>query len=269
MKRLIPICLFAATLSATQWLVQADDVRTQDSKPQLAEQGFLGVVVVAAHPTLAANLKNTLTPEQGLTVEDIEPDSPAAKAGIRIHDVLTLYENQKLFSSDQFAKLVRSDRPGRQVVLEILREGKLQTLRPVVGKLDPADYRAWTPSSDAQPYRFGIPDRVPRRFQGHPKQAGEWTNFDSLTLKKLGDDKFQIEIQLLDQQGNTQKHKFEGSREQIRAAVVADKELQSAERAHLLRSLNLHLPSDGSPLPHIWFEPGRGWLFEQPGGPFH
>lgn len=246
----------------------ADEPRSIDAKSQAVERGFVGVFVAAAHPALAANLKDVLSPEQGLTVEEIEEASPAASAGIRVHDVLTSYDNQKLFSVEQFEKLVRSDRPGREVSCEILREGKLTRIPVVIGRLNPTDFRTWTPSPQAQPYRFGRPDRVPRRFLGRPVAAAEWDQFASLLLKKVGKDKFHAELELLDKDGKIHQHIFDGSREEIRSAVEENKELHPAERAHLLRSLNLHIPSDNSPFPHIWFEPGMGWYFEQPGGAF-
>jgi hypothetical protein len=110
---------------------------------------------------------------------------------------------------------------------------------------------------------------VPRQFLDHPNRAGEWDNFESLSVKKLGDNKFHAELNLVDRQGKASKHVFEGAREEIRAGVEANKDLRAAERAHVLRSLNLRTIYDDSPFPHIWFEPGIGWLFEQPGGPLH
>lgn len=250
-------------------LFSADGPRSADTKEVSVEHGFLGVVVASAHPSLAANLKGVLNPEQGLTVEQVAQNSPAMKAGIKLHDVLTAYDNQKLLSTEQFGKLVHTDRPGRDLSLEILRNGKLEKIQVTLGKLDPTDFRSWEPSPQAQPFRFGRPDRVPRHFQDHPNRAGEWDSFDALTVKKLGDDKFHAELQLIDRQGKTNKHVFEGSREEIRAGVEADQNLRPAERAHLLRSLNLHTLYDDTPFPHIWFEPGMGWFFEQPGGPLH
>jgi len=183
--------------------------------------------------------------------------------------VLTAFDDQRVYSTDQFVKLVRAERPGQEVSLQFLREGKLQNVRLALGKLNPSDVRAWTPSAQAQPFRFGRPDRVLRRFSGQPIQALEWGNFDSLVVKKTGADEFRVELQLRDNDGKLHPHVFAGSRETIHTAIEQDKELKIAERAHVLRSLNLHCPGDDSPFPHIWFEPEFGWFFEQPGGTFH
>lgn len=269
MKTNYVVTLFTVISSITMTSVFAADPPPGATKPAVEEPAYFGVITESAHPALAANLKHLLKPDQGLSVEVVAEESPASKAGVKVHDILTSYDNQKLFSAEQFVKLVRSDRPGREVSVEYLRGGKLEKLQVTLGKLDITDIRAWTPSERSQPYRFGRPDRVPRRFIGQPTPAYEWDNFDSLTLKKLGVDKFHVELQYLDKDGKLQKQVFEGSRDEIHKAIEAEKSLKPVERAHLLRGLNLRSPEDETPFPHIWFEPGNGWFFEQPGGAFH
>lgn len=233
------------------------------------EHAYLGVHVSAVHPALSANLKDVLKPEQGLTVDDVAEKSAAEKSGIKLHDVLTAYDDQKLFSPDQLAKLILGDKPGRKVNFEVLRHGKLQQIPVVLGQRDSGDARAWSPSNRSQPYRFGAPDNVPRRFQSRPLPAAEWENFDSLTIKRTAPDKMHVEIQHRESDGQVHKHVFEGTREEIHKEVNAAKNMKAAEKGHLLRALNLYDPGNAAPFPHIWFEPGIGWLFEQPGGPFH
>ena len=263
---LFMVAVFACSIPAS---FAADSPPAKNPPAEPVQHAYLGVVVAPAHPALAANLGGLLNPEQGLTVEDIADKSAAMKAGIKIHDILTAYDDQKLFSSEQLVKLVRYDQPGRELNLEYLREGKLQKVKVVLGKLDTTDFRAWSPSPRAQPFRFGRPDRVPRRLQATPTPAFEWDNFQSLTLKKRGDDQFRIEMQALDKDGKPRTLAFEGTREEIHAAIDADKSLKPVERAHFFRTLNLRDSDDDSPFPHLWFEPGSGWFFEQPGGPFH
>ena len=43
----------------------------------------------------------------------VDPGSPADKAGLKSHDILVRYDNQKLFSPQQLTKLVWADQPGR------------------------------------------------------------------------------------------------------------------------------------------------------------
>lgn len=232
-------------------------------------QGYLGVNVSPPHPALAANLNGLLKPGQGLLVDSVAENSPAMQAGVRIHDVLIAYDDQKLFAAEQFAKLANNDQPGRKVNLGLLREGKLISLEATLAKRDPADFRQWVRSPAAEPYRFGRPDHIPRHFTGHPIPAAEWEKFDSLTLKNLGHDRFSAELKCFDQNGKLQKFSFEGTRAELYKAISDAKDINSAERAHLLRSMNMFDPVNPAPLPHIWFEPGLGWFFEQPGGVYH
>lgn len=265
-------CLFV--VSALVGMAVARSAFPESDVPSAARKettdvGYLGVIVTPVHPALSANLRDVLNPEQGLTVEDVAANSPASAAGIKVHDVLTSYDNQKLFSIEQFSKLVRSDRPGRELKLEVLREGTLAALTAKVGKLPASDSEGPGPTLNSRPFRFGPPDRIVRRFQGHPEQAREWEGFDSMSVKKLGDERFRVELAMVDSQDQRRIHLFEGSRNEIRAEVLADDKLRPAERAHLLRSLNLHTIYDDAPFPHIWFDPKYGWIFEQPSEPFH
>lgn len=257
-----------AALSVAQSLF-ADDVPKQNtapkhdaSKKQPAGHAFLGVLVSSPHPVLANNLKDLLSPEQGLIVEELAEDSPAAKAGINVHDILTTYDDQKLFSAEQLAKLVHSDRPGREVGIGFLRNGTLEAVLVKLGEASKRHPNAWAPLIEAPPQHFGGPARRMRRPHGEQAPASEWENFDSLTLKKLGDDKFRAEVQYLDKKGKTEKHVFEGTREEIRKSIEEKKDLKPHERGHLLRSLNLRNREDDFPFPNVWFRPGPGWFYD-------
>lgn len=263
------VCVSALVIGLVSAVSAADGPTNTDPSSAATEYGYLGVYVTPSHPALSANLKHLLKQGQGLTVDEIAEKSAASRAGIKIHDVLTSYDDQKLFSVEQFAKLVHSDKPGRKVMLEVLRKGKLEKIQVELGKLDSADFRAWSPTAHSQPYRFGSPDRVPARIQSHQLSAAEWKNLDSLTVKKVSADKLRVELQHVEQNGDLHKHAFEGTREEIHKQILESADVKPAERGHLLRVLNLYDPGNAAPFPHIWFEPGEGWLFEQPGGPFH
>jgi len=212
---------------------------------------YLGVMVTSVHPALARHLKELPNPDQGLTVEDIAEDSPAEKSEIKVHDILLTFDDQKLFSAEQFAKLIHSDKPGRQAKVELLRDGKKQTVQVTLGKASEQDFDPWMMPMEDHPYHFGHMRHMQRRLQGqHP--TGEWKDFDSLTLKKVGDNKFHVEVQYLGKDNQTHKHAFDGTRDEIRTAIRGEKDLKPAERSHLLRSLNLRGDDDffGAP----WFD---------------
>lgn len=64
----------------------------------------------------------------GVRVDDVDEDSPAAKAGIREGDIVVEFDGERVRSSRQFARLVQESPDGRPVKLGLLREGKRQTL---------------------------------------------------------------------------------------------------------------------------------------------
>ncbi len=245
-------------LSAFQSLFAEDTPKKDAPKPDTAKKlhaghPVLGVSVSSAHPALANNLRDLLSPDQGLIVEEVPEKSPAAKAGIKAHDILTTYDDQKLFSAEQLAKLVHSDKPGREVTVGYLRDGKLQKSQVTLGEAEIPHLHAWTYSTERAPRWFGGPRRTMRRLHARQAPGSEWDNFDSLTLKKVGDNKFRAEVQYLDKDGKPQKHVFEGTREEIRKAIEAEQDLKPVERAHLLRSLNLPSGDDEPLLVPDWF----------------
>ena len=261
------LSLRAATslgLLLAQPLIADDAAKPQEppsaGKKTVTRHPFLGVAVSSVHPALAANLKDVLSADQGLTVEAVADGSPAAKAGVKVYDILTAYDDQKLFSAEQLSKLVHSDRSGRAVTLEILRNGKLQKDQVTLGEAD--SQHEWTPlPTDPFPPRI---DRRYPRFRVRPSAPPDWDVFDKLTLKKLGNGKYRAEVQYIDKDGKTQNHVFEGTREEIRKAIESHNDLKPTEKDHLLRSLNLHGPMDDFALPSEWFEPRYGWFIEPP-----
>lgn len=85
---------------------------------------YLGVATSPANELLADQLK--LGKGTGLVIDFVEPDSPAAKAGVRPHDVLVKLNDQLLVNPPQLAVLVRLQKPGDKVTLTLIREAKEQ-----------------------------------------------------------------------------------------------------------------------------------------------
>jgi serine protease Do len=64
----------------------------------------------------------------GVRIEDVDQDSPAAKAGIREGDIVVEFDGEKVRSARQFSRLVAESAPGRAVKVSVARDGKQQTL---------------------------------------------------------------------------------------------------------------------------------------------
>jgi serine protease Do len=81
----------------------------------------LGVMVRDLEGDTAA--KNT-----GVEIEEVTPDSPAAKAGLKSGDIVTEYDGERVRSARQFTRLVQETPEGRSVRMAVLRNGQKQTL---------------------------------------------------------------------------------------------------------------------------------------------
>jgi len=95
------------------------------------ESGWLGVEISEVTAEKAKDLK--LSAVRGVVVDDVEPDSPAGKAGIRENDVITQYDSQPVEGAVQFKRLVRETPPGRTITLAISRGGSTQNISVELG----------------------------------------------------------------------------------------------------------------------------------------
>ena len=64
----------------------------------------------------------------GVEIEEVTPDSPAAKAGLKSGDIVTEYDGERVRSARQFTRLVQETPEGRAVRMAILRNGQRQTI---------------------------------------------------------------------------------------------------------------------------------------------
>ncbi len=94
--------------------------------------GWLGVEIGEVTAEKAKDLK--LTAQRGVVVMDVEPDGPAAKAGLKENDVITQYDGQVVEGTVQFRRLVRETPTGRTVALVISRNGATQNVSVELGE---------------------------------------------------------------------------------------------------------------------------------------
>jgi serine protease Do len=90
------------------------------------DAGWLGVEIDEVTAAKAKELK--LPAVRGVIVDQVEPDSPAAKAGLKQNDVILTYDGHTVEGTIQFRRLVRETPPGRAVNLEISRGGATQNV---------------------------------------------------------------------------------------------------------------------------------------------
>ena len=76
----------------------------------------------------ADDLKALTAVTSGVRVQQVNEDSPAAKAGLREGDVVVDFEGEKIRSARQFSRLVEETVAGHAVKLGIVRNGNRQTV---------------------------------------------------------------------------------------------------------------------------------------------
>jgi serine protease Do len=96
------------------------------------EYGYLGLVVRA----LATAERAALHLAHGVIVQQVEPDGPAAQAGLSVGDLVLEFEQQPVTGPAQFAELVGQSAIGSEVRLDVLRNDRSETLRLVVQRRD-------------------------------------------------------------------------------------------------------------------------------------
>lgn len=104
------------------------DPQAQNQKPV----PYIGVMTREVSPELRAQF--ALPEGFGLMVEEVMPDSPAEHAGIKVHDILVKFEDQRLVSMEQLMLLVRSKHQGDSVNLTVITGGKEAQVPVVLGE---------------------------------------------------------------------------------------------------------------------------------------
>lgn len=97
----------------------------------LAQTSFIGVNLADIDSDRARALK--LRDVHGVEITRIEENSPAAKAGLKVGDVVLEYNGQRVEGMEQFGRFVRETPVGREAKILISRDGNQQSLSVTVG----------------------------------------------------------------------------------------------------------------------------------------
>ena len=94
----------------------------------------LGVTIqpLTADMASAMNLPNT----NGALVSSVDEGSPAAKAGVKQGDVITQFNGKAVRDNNQLRNSVANTAPGSTVPLQVLRDGRTETLTATLGELE-------------------------------------------------------------------------------------------------------------------------------------
>lgn len=144
-----------------------DDLR----KYGRTRRGWLGVRIQSVTDEIAESLG--LSKAVGALVAKVEPDSPAAAAGIKAGDVVLEFDGRDVTEMRRLPVMVAETEIGTPTKVVVWRNGKKQTLRVTIGELEEEEEQARADSRDE--------DRI---APGDEKTIGEL----GLTVAPLNDE---------------------------------------------------------------------------------
>jgi len=75
----------------------------------------------------------------GAVITEVQPDSPGAKAGLKVGDVITELDGNKVTDAGQLQMEVGQKRPGSKIALEVMRDGRSLNLPVTLEELGSRD----------------------------------------------------------------------------------------------------------------------------------
>jgi S1-C subfamily serine protease len=107
------------------------DVVEQILETGKVDYGYLGIQTTTITESLEQDYG--LSRSEGVLVVQVEPDSPAAKAGVRQGDIIIQIGDRVVDSEVDLFSYLRGQKPGEQVELVLVRDGEEQTLTVTLG----------------------------------------------------------------------------------------------------------------------------------------
>ena len=119
-----------AALLALAMVAALADAASAGSKEE--KKGYLGLYMQGLDKDVREGLD--IKVKDGVLINGVEKDSPAAEAGIKDGDVIVAFNGSKVTDPDDLRDLVRDTEPGQKVEIEVVRDGNTLTLELVVGE---------------------------------------------------------------------------------------------------------------------------------------
>jgi len=101
-------------------------------KGEAIERGYLGVRIQSLNDDLADALG--IDHNKGEFIQSVEPDGAAAKAGIKAGDVIVKVDGKEVTKDQTLSYIVANTQPGSRIPIELIRNGRRQTLNATVAK---------------------------------------------------------------------------------------------------------------------------------------
>jgi serine protease Do len=132
------------------------------------QRGWLGVQMQPLTPDLARAMGRPNV--QGVLINRVDEDSPAARAKLQQGDVITSFGERQIKTPRDLAVAVGDMRPGTSAQMKVWREGRERTLTVTIGQPKPAEKQAQANTEGSEPQTAGT-DRVPVGLSLAPLQS--------------------------------------------------------------------------------------------------
>jgi len=135
------------------------DALIRDGK---VNHGYMGIGITDVTPENAKFFESK--DNYGAIVTQVEPNSPGAKAGLKVGDLITGVDGRDVSDAGQLQVVVGQTRPGTTVKLRVLRDGKSMdlpvTLEPM-GARDKGEDESASSASGRPRWGLGLADVTP------------------------------------------------------------------------------------------------------------
>jgi serine protease Do len=135
------------------------DALIRDGK---VHHGYMGIGISDVTPENAKFFH--VDNNEGAVVSQVEPDSPAAKAGLKVGDVIVELDGQKVSDASQLQIEVGQKQPGSSIKLEMLRDGKTVNVPVTLEEMGSRDHdgKELGDNGHAKPrWGLGLTDMTP------------------------------------------------------------------------------------------------------------
>jgi S1-C subfamily serine protease len=95
-------------------------------------RGLLGVTIATINPETAKALGAEV--DHGALVADVQPDSAAEKAGLKVDDIIVEVNNERINNNRDLANAIGLRGPGEEVEIKYLRGGDTRTTTAELGE---------------------------------------------------------------------------------------------------------------------------------------
>jgi serine protease Do len=147
----------------------AMEVVDQLKKNGRVERGWLGILIQDITPDLAKSFG--LDRPRGALVSEVLQKGPAAKAGLQVGDVIVRFNTVAVQRSSELPPMVARTKPGTQITLTVVREGKEIKVPVRIEQLPDQPEQEAPPEPTPSSSRIGVqvaplPDRLKGQVEG-------------------------------------------------------------------------------------------------------